>query len=105
MTTSPDNAAQLMMEAGKINVVDLLPRVKCPALVLHSREDAAIPVTEGRLLAARIPGAKFVELPSCNHLVVPQEAAWGVFLQALGEFMEWDKGDKVAVAQQALSSR
>ena len=106
VTTSPDNAAQLMLEAGKINVVDLLPRVKCPTLVLHSREDAAIPVTEGRLLAARIPGAKFVELPSCNHLVVPQEPAWGVFLQALGEFMEWDEGDKVAAAGlQASSSR
>ena len=87
-----------MLEAGKINVVDLLPRVKCPALVLHSGEDAAIPVTEGRLLAARIPGAKFIELPSCNHLVVPQEGAWGVFLQALGEFMEWDEGNKVAAA-------
>ena len=98
VTTSPDNAVQLMLEAGKINVVDLLPRVKCPALVLHSGEDAAIPVTEGRLLAARIPAAKFVELPSCNHLVVPQEPAWGVFLQALGEFMEWDKVNKVAAA-------
>ena len=79
VTTSPNNAAQQMLEAGKINVIDLLPRVKCPTLVLHSREDAAIPVTEGRLLAARIPRAKLVELPSCNHLVVPQETAWGVF--------------------------
>ena len=104
VTTSPDNAAQLMMEAGKINVVDLLPRVKCPTLVLHSREDAAIPVAEGRLLAARIPGARFVELPSCNHLVVPQEPAWGVFLQALGEFMEWDEGEKVAAAGLKASS-
>jgi len=98
VTTSPDNAVQLMMEAGKINVVDLLPRVKCPTLVLHSREDAAIPVAEGRLLAARIPGAKFVELPGCNHLVLPQEPAWGGFLQALGEFMEWDGGEKVAAS-------
>ena len=104
VTTSPDNAVELMMEAGKINVVDLLPRVKCPTLVLHSREDAAIPVTEGRLLAARIPGAKFVELPGCNHLVVPQEPAWGVFLQALGEFMEWDEGEKVAASGLQASS-
>jgi pimeloyl-ACP methyl ester carboxylesterase/DNA-binding winged helix-turn-helix (wHTH) protein len=104
VTTSPDNAVQLMLEAGKINVVDLLPSVKCPALVLHSGEDAAIPVTEGRLLAARIPTAKFVELPSCNHLVVPQEPAWGVFLQALGEFMEWDKVEKVAAAGLLASS-
>ena len=106
VTTSPDNAAQLMVEAGKINIVDLLPKVKCPTLVLHGRDDASIPLAEGRLLAARIPGAKFVELPTCNHLVIPPEPAWDIFLEAVSEFMEWDKGGKVAVAQpQALSSR
>jgi len=96
VTTTPENAVQLLTEGGKINVVDMLPRVQCPTLVLHSRDDAAVPVSEGRLLAARIPGAKFVELPSRNHLVIPQEAAWDVFLQALGEFMEWDDDMKVA---------
>ena len=104
VTTSPDNAVQLMMEAGKINIVDLLPKVKCPTLVLHGRDDAAIPVTEGRLLAARIPGAKFVELPTCNHLVIPPEPAWDIFLEAVSEFMEWDKGEKVAIAGRQASS-
>ena len=91
VTTSPENAVQLLTEAGKINVVDMLPRVQCPTLVLHCRNDAAVPVTEGRLLSARIPGAKFVELPSRNHLVIPQEAAWKEFLWAFGEFMKWDQ--------------
>ena len=99
VTTSPDNAAQLMVEAGKINIVDLLPKVKCPTLVLHGRDDASIPLAEGRLLAARIPGAKFVELPTCNHLVIPPDPAWDIFLEAVSEFMEWGKGGKVAVAQ------
>ncbi|HVP54986.1 MAG TPA: alpha/beta fold hydrolase [Candidatus Eisenbacteria bacterium] len=90
VTTSPENAVQLLTEGGRINVIDLLPRVQCPTLVLHSRDEAAVPVTEGRLLASRIPGAKFVELPSRNHLVIPQEPAWAVFLRALGEFLEWD---------------
>jgi pimeloyl-ACP methyl ester carboxylesterase/DNA-binding winged helix-turn-helix (wHTH) protein len=97
VTTSPDNAVQLMMAAGNINIVDLLPRVQCPTLVLHGRDDAAIPITEGRLLAARIQGAKFVELPTCNHLVVPPEPAWEVFLQALGEFLEWHQVEKLPV--------
>jgi len=103
VTTSPDNAVNLMMEAGKINIVDLLPKVKCPTLVLHGRDDAAIPVTEGRLLAARIPGAKFVELPTCNHLVIPPEPAWDIFLEAVSEFMEWDKDEKVATAWRQAS--
>ena len=104
VTTSPENAVRLMMEAAKINIVDLLPKVKCPTLVLHGRDDAAIPVTEGRLLAARIPGAKFVELPTCNHLVIPPEPAWDIFLEAVSEFMEWGEGEKVTVAGQQSSS-
>ncbi|HYD16409.1 MAG TPA: alpha/beta fold hydrolase [Candidatus Nanoarchaeia archaeon] len=100
VTTSPENAVQLLAEAGKINVVDLLPKVQCPTLVLHSRDEAAVPIKEGRLLAARIPGAKFVELPSRNHLVIPQEPAWEIFVRELGKFMEWDE----AAAQSATAS-
>jgi pimeloyl-ACP methyl ester carboxylesterase len=59
--------------------------------VLHSRFDSVIPIHEGRLIASRIPGAKFVELPSRNHLVMPQEPAWNVVIEALSEFMEWDR--------------
>lgn len=90
VSTSPENAVQLLDESGRINVVDLLPNVKCPTIVLHSRDDAAVPFAEGRLLAARIPGAKFVELPSRNHLVIPPEPAWDIFVRELSSFMEWD---------------
>lgn len=89
-TTSAENAVQLLAEAGKINVLDLLPKIQCPTLVLHCKDDAAIPVSESRLLAARIPGAKFIELPSRNHLVLPQEPAWGIFLRSLHEFLGWE---------------
>jgi pimeloyl-ACP methyl ester carboxylesterase len=91
VTTSPENAFQLLSEAGKINVVDYLPMVTCPTIVFHSRDDAAIPISEGRLLAARIAGAKFVELPSRNHLVIPPEPAWDIFLQHLSEFLGWNQ--------------
>ncbi len=90
VTTSPENAVQLLAEAGKINVVDYLPQVQCPTLVLHCKNDAAIPMKEGRLMATRIPGAKFVELPSRNHLVIPPEPAWDIFVRSVGEFLEWD---------------
>jgi len=59
--------------------------------VLHSRDDAVVPMHEGRRIASRIPGAKFVELPSPNHIVIAQEPAWNVFVEALGEFLEWEK--------------
>jgi pimeloyl-ACP methyl ester carboxylesterase/DNA-binding winged helix-turn-helix (wHTH) protein len=95
VTTSPENAVRLMSEASKINVVDYLPRVNCPTIVMHSREDAAVPISEGRMLAARIAGAKFVELPSRNHLVIPPEPAWDVFVKHLSEFLGWDKASSV----------
>jgi len=91
VTTSPANAAQLLSEMGDIDVFNLLPEVKCPTLVLHSRDDAVVPMHEGRRIASRIPGAKFVELPSPNHIVIAQEPAWNVFVEALGEFLEWEK--------------
>ena len=91
VTTSPENAIQLLNEGGKINIVDLLPKVKCPTIVLHSRDDAAVPVAEGRMLAARIAGAKFVELPSRNHLVIPPEPAWEIFLKNLSDFLGWNQ--------------
>jgi class 3 adenylate cyclase len=41
--------------------------VRVPALVLHSRADARVPVAEGRKLAAAIPGAKYIEYGDLPH--------------------------------------
>jgi hypothetical protein len=57
---------------------------------LHCREDAAVPVSEGRLIAARIPGAKFVELQGRNHVVTSGEPAWPLFLREVGDFLDWE---------------
>ena len=46
-------------------------------------------IREGRLVAARIPGAQFVELPGRNHVLIESEPAWPLFLQELGKFMGW----------------
>ena len=90
ITTSPENAVRLMSEFPKINVVDLLPKVSCPTLVIHSREDAVVPIQEGRLIASRIRGARFVELPSPSHHVDPGMPAWQEFLDEFSRFLSWD---------------
>ncbi|HEY6068763.1 MAG TPA: alpha/beta hydrolase, partial [Gaiellaceae bacterium] len=41
--------------------------IDVPALVVHGVEDLIIPVENGRMLAARLPGAKLVELPGRGH--------------------------------------
>lgn len=40
-----------------------LPSIQAPTLVLHVRDTALLPLTHGRYIADRIPGARFVELP------------------------------------------
>jgi pimeloyl-ACP methyl ester carboxylesterase/DNA-binding CsgD family transcriptional regulator len=86
-TTSPENAARLLESRAQIDVVDLLPLVRTPTLVLHARQDAVTPFEEGRRLAAAIPGAQFVELDSMNHVLLEQEPAWGRFQQAVLDFV------------------
>jgi pimeloyl-ACP methyl ester carboxylesterase/DNA-binding CsgD family transcriptional regulator len=78
-TTRPEIAARIMESRLHVNVVDLLPRVSVPTLVLHARNDEAVPLSQGRLAAAGIPGAKFVELDSSNHILLETEPAWERF--------------------------
>jgi pimeloyl-ACP methyl ester carboxylesterase/DNA-binding CsgD family transcriptional regulator len=78
-TTSPETAARIMESRMYIDVVDLLPRVRVPTLVLHARDEEAVPLSQGRLAAAEIPGAKFVELHSRNHILLESEPAWERF--------------------------
>lgn len=42
-------------------------RVELPALVVHGDEDLIVPVENGRMLAARLPNARYVQLPGRGH--------------------------------------
>ena len=42
-------------------------RIEAPALVLHGDADLIVPVENGRMLAARLPNARYVELPGRGH--------------------------------------
>jgi class 3 adenylate cyclase len=44
-----------------------------PTLILHRTGDALVPVAAGRYLAEHIPGARYVEIPGIDHLVVDNE--------------------------------
>lgn len=87
VSTSPQNAVTLLNVMGNINVVDLLPQVQVPTLVLHSRDEAGVPFEEGRLLASSIPGARFVPLDGRNHLLLEGAPAWGTFVKELRRFL------------------
>jgi len=89
VSTSPENAAHLMEVDDLIDVRPLLPHVRTPTLVIHCDRDHAVPPEDGQLLAAHIPGARYVSLPSANHLVLETEPAWPQFLEELGLFLHW----------------
>jgi pimeloyl-ACP methyl ester carboxylesterase/DNA-binding CsgD family transcriptional regulator len=86
-TLSPEAAALLLAVRSHIDVSDLLGKVQAPTLVIHGRDDAVCPISEGRFLASGIPGARFVELDSANHILLEGEPAWVRFREAVQEFM------------------
>jgi pimeloyl-ACP methyl ester carboxylesterase/DNA-binding winged helix-turn-helix (wHTH) protein len=88
MTTSPDNAARIRRANENIDITDLLPQVRIPTLVLHCRNDAAQPHEEGRILAAGIPGARFVTLEGHNHLILESDPCWARFLDEIMVFLK-----------------
>lgn len=87
LSTSPANAAEFMRAFNTIDVTALLPRVRCPTLVLHSRGDVRVPFDEGRLLATHIPGAQLVPIDSRNHLLLEDEPGWRQAREAIEQFL------------------
>jgi pimeloyl-ACP methyl ester carboxylesterase/DNA-binding CsgD family transcriptional regulator len=85
-TTTPEVAAAIIEARAEIDIVDLLPRVRVPTLVIHARGDEAVPISQAHLVASAIPGARFVELESRNHILLETEPAWSRFGEVLLEF-------------------
>ena len=65
---SPAAAITLMRMNSQIDITDILPSIRVPTLVIHRTDDVTVDVEGGRLLAERIPGARYVELPGTDHL-------------------------------------
>jgi len=87
VSSSPEVAARLQAAAFSSDVRDAATRVTAPTLVLHAEHDAVVPFEEGRLLAALIPGARFVPLDGENHILLEDEPAWPRFLAELHGFL------------------
>ena len=59
---------RLALEALRdIDVRSLLPKTKAQTLILHRRNDLAIPVQAGRYLAEQIPRCQYFELDGKDH--------------------------------------
>jgi pimeloyl-ACP methyl ester carboxylesterase/DNA-binding CsgD family transcriptional regulator len=87
LTTTSTNAVRLLRTFFASDVREFLPKIRCPTLVFHARQDAILPFDEGRIVAARVPGARFVPLETRNHILVESEPAWGQFCAELDQFL------------------
>ena len=86
-SASPETAARIWAARMDVDVSDLAPLVTVPTLVLHAREDGLVPYKYGRELASVIPGARFVPLEGCNHILLEDEPAWPAFLAEVRAFL------------------
>ncbi len=86
-TVSPENAARLHEENGKVDVSGMLASLTTPTLVMHASGDALVPFECGRTLAIGIPGARFVSLDSRNHILMSHEPAFQRFLEEVRRFV------------------
>jgi pimeloyl-ACP methyl ester carboxylesterase len=85
--TRPEVAARLLESWGIIDVTDTLQYVEAPTLVTHARGDARVPFEQRRVIAAGIPGSRFIEVESRNHILIEHEPAWERFKSVVSEFL------------------
>lgn len=80
---SAENAARLRQAVDRFVVEKDLAQVRAPVLVVHARDDAIHPLSQGQLLAARLPEADFIMLDSRNHAPLPQDPGWDRLVEAV----------------------
>lgn len=96
LTTSPETGSRLLSTAAEIDVMELVPQVRAPTLVLHATGDAVASFSQGRMLAALIPGARFVPLEGRNHILLEHEPAWARFVDEVRRFLAEEASDAPA---------
>jgi pimeloyl-ACP methyl ester carboxylesterase len=85
MGASPGAAVALTRMNAEVDIRDVLPKIRVPALVIHRTGDRCLKIEEGRYLAEHIPGATMVELPGDDHL--PFVGDQVAMLSAIDQFL------------------
>ncbi|MEV5712951.1 alpha/beta fold hydrolase [Amycolatopsis mediterranei] len=80
-----EKAARSLAAVYEFDVRAELGAIEVPTLVLHRRDDRAIPFALGQDVAARIPGAAFVPLDGTDHL--PWRGDVDGLVRAVREFL------------------
>ncbi len=86
-TTSADNAVSFLETFAHIDVTGDAPKVECPTVLVHSRDELRVPAANAWEIASLIPDAELISLPSRNHILQADEPAWERFLSVVDEFL------------------
>lgn len=65
---TPSGLERMSAALARVDVREHLTRIRVPTLVMHRTEDQLIDVRHSRYVAAKIAGAKLVELPGIDNL-------------------------------------
>ena len=103
---SPGAMAALVRMNIEIDVRHVLPTIRVPTLIVHRTGDRAVDVRSGRLMAERISGARFLELPGDDHYFVidpePFVSEVEQFLTGLWQEGGWDEPEQERVLATVL---
>lgn len=85
---SPENMGRYREVVDNIDIIELLPQVKAPCLVLHCRGDRLQPIEQGRKMAAGLPNARFIAYDSNNHKPTENDPCWPLIEREIHAFLE-----------------
>jgi pimeloyl-ACP methyl ester carboxylesterase/DNA-binding CsgD family transcriptional regulator len=88
LSTSAQMAARLLQIGWQTDVRDAARKIRCPTLALHVARDTAVPLEDGRALAALIPGCRFVQIDGDNHMPLADEPAWPQIVAMIDDFLQ-----------------
>lgn len=83
LAANPPEAYAALQSGVSLDARPLLARVEAPTLVLHTRDDRAVPIAAGQEIAAGIRGARFTSFPGAH---VPSPDVWRQIIAAAVEF-------------------
>ena len=83
-----ENMARFREMFDDLDITDMLQEVAVPALIVHSDEDSVAPLSEGKVLASRISGARFVKLKSKNHTMFGNEPDFPKLIASIVDFIQ-----------------
>jgi pimeloyl-ACP methyl ester carboxylesterase/DNA-binding CsgD family transcriptional regulator len=91
MSTSPSNAVASRIARQQVDLVDAIPMITAPTIVLQALGDRATTFDNAVTVSGAIAGARLVPMDSRNHILLADEPAWGVFMTEVTAFLEPDR--------------